>query len=45
MAMATNDDGKISRKELRRQIRITVLHEVGHHYGLSEQDLKELGYE
>ena len=44
-AMATTDEGKISRGELRRQIRITVLHEVGHHYGLSEEDLKELGYE
>jgi predicted Zn-dependent protease with MMP-like domain len=45
MSMATTDDGKISRSELRRQIRITILHEVGHHYGLSEEDLKELGYD
>jgi len=45
MSMATNDAGKISRGELRRQIRITILHEVGHHYGLSEEDLKELGYD
>jgi predicted Zn-dependent protease with MMP-like domain len=45
MAMATDDGGRISRKELRRQIRITILHEVGHHYGLSEEDLKELGYD
>jgi predicted Zn-dependent protease with MMP-like domain len=43
--MARCGDGRISRNELRRQIRITILHEVGHHYGLSEQDLKELGYE
>jgi predicted Zn-dependent protease with MMP-like domain len=45
MAMATTDAGKISRSELRRQIRITILHEVGHHYGMSEDDLKELGYD
>jgi predicted Zn-dependent protease with MMP-like domain len=45
IAMATTDEGKISRGELRRQIRITILHEVGHHYGLSEEDLKELGYD
>jgi predicted Zn-dependent protease with MMP-like domain len=45
MSMARNAEGKISRGELRRQIRITILHEVGHHYGLSEEDLKELGYD
>ncbi|MGE3107673.1 MAG: metallopeptidase family protein [Phycisphaerales bacterium] len=26
------------------EIRITVLHEIGHHYGLDEDDLDELGY-
>jgi predicted Zn-dependent protease with MMP-like domain len=45
MSMARNRMGKISRSELWRQIRITILHEVGHHYGLSEEDLKELGYD
>jgi predicted Zn-dependent protease with MMP-like domain len=45
MSMSRKADGKISRSELRRQIRITILHEVGHHYGLSEEDLKELGYD
>ncbi|MHC5023507.1 MAG: metallopeptidase family protein [Planctomycetota bacterium] len=30
--------------EIRRQIRITVLHEIGHHFGLEETDLEELGY-
>lgn len=33
-----------SRRELRKQIRITVLHEIGHHFGLDEDDLRELGY-
>ena len=30
---------------LLREIRITVLHEIGHHFGLEEEDLAELGYE
>jgi predicted Zn-dependent protease with MMP-like domain len=31
--------------EVLRQIRITILHEIGHHFGLSEEDLAALGYE
>ena len=31
--------------ELREEIRITVLHELGHHFGLDEDRLSELGYE
>lgn len=27
-----------------RQIRITILHELGHHHGLDEEDLEELGF-
>jgi predicted Zn-dependent protease with MMP-like domain len=27
------------------EIMITVLHEIGHHFGLSEEDLERLGYE
>lgn len=30
--------------ELRRQIYITLLHEIGHHFGLDEDDLTALGY-
>lgn len=29
---------------IREQIRITLLHEIGHHYGLEEDDLDQLGY-
>ena len=32
------------RQELEEQIRITVLHELGHHFGLDEDRLDELGY-
>jgi predicted Zn-dependent protease with MMP-like domain len=31
--------------ELEREIRITVLHELGHYFGLDEDRLSELGYE
>ncbi|HXV02674.1 MAG TPA: metallopeptidase family protein [Gaiellaceae bacterium] len=31
-------------EELRRQIRITVLHEIGHYFGLDEERIRELGY-
>lgn len=33
-----------TRAELVEQIRKTVLHEVGHHFGLDEDDLDEVGY-
>lgn len=32
------------RGELDSQIRITLLHEIGHHFGLDEDQLSELGY-
>lgn len=32
-------------EELRRQIRITVLHELGHYFGMDEDRLGHLGYE
>ncbi len=31
-------------EELVQQVRKTVLHEIGHHFGLGEDDLKKLGY-
>jgi predicted Zn-dependent protease with MMP-like domain len=31
--------------ELEREIRITVLHELGHYFGMEEDDLEQLGYE
>ena len=33
-----------TRAELVAQIRTTVLHEVGHHFGLDEDDLDEVGF-
>jgi predicted Zn-dependent protease with MMP-like domain len=33
-----------SEVELIRQVRTTVLHEIGHHFGMNEEDLSRLGY-
>jgi len=33
------------RGELCRQIRITLLHEIGHYFGMDEEELSRLGYE
>lgn len=33
-----------SRRELVEQVRTTVLHEIGHHFGMSEDHLDDLGY-
>lgn len=38
-----NRGSRGNRRELREQIRITLLHEIGHHFGLDEEDLEELG--
>ena len=32
-------------EELQRQIRITVLHELAHYFGIDEDRIAELGYE
>ena len=32
-------------EELREEIRITVLHELAHHFGIDEDRLDELGYD
>jgi len=32
-------------EELREEIRITVLHELAHYFGLDEDRLAELGYD
>jgi predicted Zn-dependent protease with MMP-like domain len=34
-----NEEGLI------QQVRITVLHEIGHHFGMDEDDLEDLGYQ
>ena len=43
--LAADRRGRIDEEELREQIRVTILHELGHHHGLDEDDLAELGYD
>lgn len=31
----------VSDEEIKAQVRATVIHEIGHHFGLSEQDLRK----
>lgn len=33
-----------SKRELREQVQITLLHELGHHFGFSEEELDRMGY-
>jgi predicted Zn-dependent protease with MMP-like domain len=33
-----------SERQLVEQVRKTVLHEIGHHFGMNEEDLQKLGY-
>jgi len=36
---------EVNRDELVEQVRVTLLHEIGHQFGLDEDDLAELGYD
>jgi predicted Zn-dependent protease with MMP-like domain len=36
--------GSFNPSKLREEIRRTILHEYGHHVGLNERELRELGY-
>jgi predicted Zn-dependent protease with MMP-like domain len=42
---ATDQAGRLTDEALRHEIRTTVLHEIGHHFGMNEDDLADLGYE
>lgn len=33
-----------SREDLRRELRTTLIHEIGHHFGLSDEELEDRGY-
>lgn len=41
---AMNRSGRVDQRRLRRQIRTTLLHELGHHHGFDEDKLDRLGY-
>ncbi|MEC8558732.1 MAG: metallopeptidase family protein [Planctomycetota bacterium] len=42
--VSASDDGESLEQRLEREIRITILHEIGPHFGLDEDDLASLGY-
>ncbi|MBY0261806.1 MAG: metallopeptidase family protein, partial [Phycisphaerales bacterium] len=44
VALAGGWEAEHADENVYEEIRITVLHEIGHHYGLDEDDLDELGY-
>ena len=44
LAAAADLQGRVTDRVLRQQIRLTVLHEIGHHFGLDEADLRRYGY-
>jgi predicted Zn-dependent protease with MMP-like domain len=44
LSAATGRRGRVRERALKQQIRITLLHEIGHHFGLDEGDLRALGY-
>ncbi len=44
LGLARKREGGFDEAELRKQIRRTILHEYGHHVGLTERDLRKLGY-
>jgi len=37
-------DDTQAEQEIYEEVRITLLHEIGHHFGLGEEDLDELGF-
>ena len=43
-AREEDPQGRLKTANVLQQIRITILHELGHHHGLDEDDLEELGY-
>lgn len=44
LSVARRRDGVVLEARLREEIRKTLLHEIGHHHGMDEDELEELGY-
>ena len=44
LAAARDRHGRVRPRRLRKEIRITILHELAHFHGLTEEQLEELGY-
>lgn len=44
LAAAASGRGRVTEDAVREEIRITLLHEYGHYYGMSEEELENYGY-
>jgi len=44
VAGSRNAWGKVCRKKLRKEIRITILHELAHLHGMEEEEIASMGY-
>ena len=44
IAEARDEWGRVSRSNLRQQIRITILHELAHWHGMDEDEITAIGY-
>jgi predicted Zn-dependent protease with MMP-like domain len=44
LTAAADGHGRIGTDRLREEIRVTILHELAHHHGLTEAELRRLGY-
>ncbi len=44
LTASADGEGRINIHRLREQIRITILHELAHHHGMTEEEIRRLGY-
>jgi predicted Zn-dependent protease with MMP-like domain len=44
LTAARGAHGRVRAERLKREIRITILHELAHYHGLDEHELRQLGY-
>jgi predicted Zn-dependent protease with MMP-like domain len=44
VSSTADEEGRVTREGLCKQIRITILHELAHHHGMTEEELEDLGY-
>jgi predicted Zn-dependent protease with MMP-like domain len=44
LALVEDEQGRITTKAVREEIRKTILHELAHYHGIDEDELWELGY-
>jgi len=45
LGSGSGEERESAENSVYEEVRITLLHEIGHHFGLDEDDLEELGYD